>query len=174
MPGFLHQKRKPFLSRLVQHESPDYVAFDRRDLSDFDWLPKLKVTKRRVIAANAGTVTPKQAAEYFHHLPIIEFGKGNYDDWLRIGMAMHYATGGEAKDEWLAWCAGDPEYDDDDSQDEAGFKWDSFSLEREGAVTVGTLDWYGKKHDVPERVLDKIKFSAPFEDDLELVDELEW
>jgi hypothetical protein len=173
MPGFLHQKRKPFLSRVVQHKGPDYVSFDRRDLSDFDWLPKLKVAERRHIKANGGTVTCKSASEYFHNLPITEFGKGNYDDWLRIGMAMHHATGGEAKEEWLAWCAGDPEYDDDDSQDEAGFKWDSFSLEREGAVTVGTLDWYGKKHGVPERILDKIKFSAPFEDDLELADELE-
>lgn len=157
MPGFLHQKRKPFLSRIVQHESPDFVSFDRRDLSDFDWLPRLKVAERRRIKANAGTVTCKNAAEYFNHLPITEFGKGNYDAWLRVGMAMHYATGGEAKEEWLAWCAGDPEYDDDDSQNEAGFKWDSFSLEREGAVTIGTLDWYGKKFDVPARVLRQIK-----------------
>lgn len=173
LPGFIHQKRKPFLSRLVQHESPDYVAFDRRDLEDFDWLPKLKVPERRRLSANGGTVTSRNAKEYFDHLPITKFGKGRYGDWLRIGMAMHHATGGDARQEWMAWCAGDPEYNDDDAQDEAGYKWDGFSLERDRTVTVGTLDWYGKKYGVPERVLDKIKFSAPFEDDLELADELE-
>ena len=173
MPGFLHQKRKPFLSRIVQHESPDYVSFDRRDLSDFDWLPKLKVAERGRIKANGGTVTCANAAEYFHQLPIAKFGKGNYDDWLRVGMAMHYATGGAAKEEWLAWCAGDVEYDDDDTQTEIGFKWDGFGADRDGVVTVGTLDWYGKKYGIPERILDKIKFSAPVEDDVELEDDLE-
>lgn len=173
LPGFLHQKRKPFLSRLVQYENPDCVEFDRRDLSDFDWLPQLKLPERRPISVNGGTVTSKNAKEYFDHLPITKFGKGSYGEWLRIGMAMHHATAGNAREEWLAWCSGDREYDDEDSQEEAGFKWDGFSLERQGAVTIGTLDWYGKNYGVPERVLDKIKFSAPFEDDWELADELE-
>lgn len=167
LPGFLHQKRKPFRSRIIESADPAFVAFDRLTLADFDWLPELPEPEKPA-RSNGGTVSCKTMAQYFAHLPAVEFGSGKYDDWLRVGMASHFATGGQAIDEWLAWCASDPEFEDDDSQETAAAKWDGFSLERASAVTIGTLDYYGKMHDVPEAILNRVKFNMAdaFADDL--------
>jgi hypothetical protein len=162
LPGFLHSKRKPFRSRIIQ--CADTV--DRLSLADFDWLPEIPAPERPA-RSNGGTVSCETMAQYFAHLPATEFGEGRYSDWLRVGMAAHFASGGEAIDEWLKWCRSDESFDSDDAQETAAAKWDGFSLERASAVTIGTLIYYGEMYDVPSRILGKLKFGpVGFDDEL--------
>lgn len=170
LPGFAHQKQKPFRSRLIRCKD----SAKRLPLSAFDWLPPLP-TPKKTKRSESGTVPCDLAARYFEHLPAEKFGHDRYRDWLRIGMAMHHATGGEALNEWVTWCASDPEFADDDSQETAAAKWDSFGLERESAVTVGTLVHYGEAYDVPDWIIGELKFgkinaAEDFADDLDLVE----
>lgn len=71
-----------------------------------------------------------------------DFGAGGKyaDEWLDIAMAAHEATGGEALDDWLAWCAKDPQYGDGASEMNA-YRWDSFDSTNRGsdAITYKTL-----------------------------------
>jgi hypothetical protein len=151
LPGFMHQKQTPFRSTLLKCE-----AGTRLRLSAFDWLPPLPKPKKG--NGESGTVSCELAARYFEHLPANKFGHDKYDDWLRIGMAMHHATGGEARDGWLAWCASDPEFNDDESQAIAEAKWESFGFDRQSAVTVGTLVHFGELFNVPDEIISELKF----------------
>jgi hypothetical protein len=158
LPGFLHQKRKPFRSRIIEHADPAEVEFGRLDFSDFDWLPPLPERERTAHEDDGHTITCEQLAEFFAHLPAHGFGGGEsqYADWLKVGMAAHKATGGLGVDEWLAWCATDPRYNDDDSQEIAADKWLGFDSDRESGVGVGTLYHFGKLHGVPLAILAKL------------------
>lgn len=156
VPGFLHQKADPFQSCIVKHRDAE---FDRHELSHFEFLNPLPPRKERPeLKREFGSVSCAVAKEYFDHLPASEFSKGRYNDWVRVGMAMHFATAGEAAEEWVEWCASDPIFCNSLDQDTASSTWDGFELDKEDPVTVGTLIHYGELHGVPEDVLDKLKF----------------
>lgn len=72
-----------------------------------------------------------------------DFGAGgkHHEEWLNIAMAVHHGAGGddEAKDIWLAWCAGDEQYGDEAS-DMNERRWDSFDASSgSDAITYKTL-----------------------------------
>lgn len=58
----------------------------------------------------------------------------DYADWVRIGMALHHASGGTAFDVWDRWSSQSAKY----SPDEMQTKWHSFG-NSPTSVTMGTL-----------------------------------
>lgn len=91
--------------------------------------PKAKSTATRGRAAVASAATSAQVAEL---LRWIDPGPLHYDDWLRVGMALHEA--GEPIDTWESWSSRSPKHDESDMQR----RWDSFGRTSSG-LTVGTL-----------------------------------
>ncbi|MCK4960815.1 MAG: PriCT-2 domain-containing protein, partial [Planctomycetes bacterium] len=63
----------------------------------------------------------------------------NYDEWLKIGMAVHAACDGDPEgcELFEKWSTSDPSYYD--ATEAARTKWESFSSERDSGVTVATL-----------------------------------
>ena len=89
-------------------------------------------------ASTGGEYTREQIAVMLPRLSPEEFRE--QDKWLSVMMATHHATGGAARDEFIAWSTSDPPYADD--ADIIGIRWDSLCTEKEGAVTFGTLRHY--------------------------------
>jgi hypothetical protein len=58
----------------------------------------------------------------------------DYDTWIRIGMAIHHATGGSGFDLWDTWSATSDKYDPKPMET----KWHSFGRSA-NVVTLGTL-----------------------------------
>jgi hypothetical protein len=58
----------------------------------------------------------------------------DHDRWLKLMMAVHHASAGEAREEFVAWCTRDPLYADD--APEVAYRWDSL---RGHGVGLGTL-----------------------------------
>jgi len=100
---------------------------------------------RRPPAAQAGadggaTHSPDDAAAILARLDASDWrGGGPGGDWFNLMCALHHMTAGAARDEFVAWCAGDPEYAEAGA--EVGYRWDSLSREGAGGrpVTAGTL-----------------------------------
>lgn len=61
----------------------------------------------------------------------------DHDNWLRIMMACHHASGGEARESFIAWSVADPEYAD--AAEMIGARWDSLHQERSDGITAATL-----------------------------------
>lgn len=157
LAGFLHQKAKPFRSRIVEHVDPEELEFGRLDLSAFDWLPPLPEREAKG-EGDGDTITTEQLAALFDAMPADRFA--TYADWLKIGMAAHKATDGEGLEVWQVWCATNSAFDDADSQDECEAKWDTFDSARGEGVGIGTLRFEAEKAGVPKDVLNRI-FSGP-------------
>ena len=101
-----------------------------------------------------------------------------YDDWHRLGMAVHAASRGQAREEWIEWCAGDPSYASDRYR--VGRHWDSWdwpdgNVTSTGAsqpITYRTLGQIAGAHKVkiPAAVTDRLTqrdFPADMPDELE-------
>ena len=79
-------------------------------------------------------------AEIKGHLDHIPADKHqNYEDWLRIGMAVHAACEGDPEgcELFVNWSTSDPSYFD--AEDSARAKWASFNESRDQGVTAATL-----------------------------------
>lgn len=78
------------------------------------------------------TPSRETVAEALAHIPNDDIP---YDDWIRVGLALHAALGTQARDLWEDWSA-------QSNKNEAAFtagKWDTFADVRR--ITVGTLFW---------------------------------
>ena len=61
----------------------------------------------------------------------------DHDAWLQLMMAAHHASGGEAREEFIAWSTGDSMYAADDWC--IGRRWDSLHSDRETSITARTF-----------------------------------
>ena len=93
-------------------------------------------------ASEGGEHDQEEIAEMLEHIdPTVFADGGDVDgiDWLKFMMAIHHASGGEARDEFIEWSTRDPKYADDGWI--IGRRWDS--LHRKGPdgfeVTRNTL-----------------------------------
>ncbi len=87
-----------------------------------------------------GSLTPAQLTphELTEMLTVLDPTKfRNYDDWLKLMMACHHATGGEGVEEFASWSARDPNYASRAA--ETRKTWGSLNCNRSDGVTVGTL-----------------------------------
>lgn len=93
--------------------------------------PKPK-PQRRPARGRAAVASRATSAQIEELLRWIDPAPLHYDDWLRVGMALHDA--GEPLDTWESWSARSPKHDDSDMQR----RWESFGRTSAG-VTLGTL-----------------------------------
>jgi hypothetical protein len=79
----------------------------------------------------------------------------DYEDWIRVGMAVHHITNGEGFEAWDDWSQSGDKYDASIMM----FKWDSFGKSN-NIVTEATLFHIAKEHGyipsigIPEVVLE--------------------
>ncbi|KIZ47844.1 hypothetical protein OO17_02185 [Rhodopseudomonas palustris] len=148
LPGFVHQKAKPFRSRIVwiDHFAAPFT------LDDFDViLPPLPKRRIGIGDSGVGLIDAKRAALLFEHYPV-EAIAGNAA-WQRFAMALHSAcNGNEAVAElFFKFCMQDSAYDDDDDARNR-MRWDSFHAERDGGLTIGTLKRLCTENRIPGAV----------------------
>jgi hypothetical protein len=90
----------------------------------------------RLSATETGDVTPEQLADMLEALTPIAFSE--HAKWLELMMACHHATGGDGREEFIAWSTSDPVYSSHGH--EIGRRWDSLHSDRAGRkVTQRTL-----------------------------------
>lgn len=88
----------------------------------------------RASSAEAGEVEAERLAEMLSGLNAEDYR--DHDRWLELMMACHHATGGAAREEFIAWSTSDASYSD--HADLIGRRWDSLQTDRKG-FTVRTL-----------------------------------
>jgi hypothetical protein len=99
-----------------------------------DAISKQVKTIRKV---TSGEVSCELLEEMLDCLDPTDYGKGNREKWLKLGMACHHATSGEGRQVFVEWSARDGDFADDAEQVHKA--WDSFDAERQGGVTADTL-----------------------------------
>jgi len=87
-------------------------------------------------ASGGGQYTQEQIARALEALDPTEFR--DHDTWLRLMMACHHASDGDARHEFIEWSTMDPSYAHD--ADIIGRRWDSLHGEKAGAITYRTLN----------------------------------
>ena len=110
VPGFLHQKGEPFISKLLQADAGTYTVAEIRQAFQFS-----KPQPAKPSAAVATVATPADIAALIERLRgALKFLKA--DDrakWLEYGWAIGRATGQapEGFALWLEWAQQSPEHD---------------------------------------------------------------
>ncbi|WFU16434.1 DNA-primase RepB domain-containing protein [Bradyrhizobium sp. CB3481] len=136
LPGFLHQKSKPFVSRTVLvNLMPRCFDFEEYTLDDFKFLPKLP---KRSTSRVPGTLGVASAKLLFKHYPVSAL-KGNAA-WQTFAMALHAACGGceEVAELFFEYCMTDDSYDINDDANNR-LRWDSFTADKPDGLTIATL-----------------------------------
>ena len=86
--------------------------------------------------AEAGEYSPEQVEALLAGLEPEDYR--DHAKWFELMMACHHASGGEAREEFIAWSTSDPDYADHALN--IGRRWDSLHADDKGKrVTVKTL-----------------------------------
>jgi hypothetical protein len=83
-----------------------------------------------------GQYSQEKIAECLEALDVTEFR--DHDDWLRLMMACHHASGGDARQEFVEWSASDPRFAAE--AEGVGRRWDSLHADRNDGITYRTLN----------------------------------
>jgi hypothetical protein len=86
----------------------------------------------------AGQHTPEEITQLLNGLDVVRY-RGQFESWFRVMAAAHAGSNGAAREEFIAWCIGDPEYANDDEK--IGGLWDGLDAERANGITIRTLYW---------------------------------
>ena len=97
-----------------------------------------------------GEYTPEQIETMLETLDPALFDSN--ESWEPLMMSVHQASNGQAREEFIAWSTGDPEYSDDAEQ--IGIRWDSLSISKDGSKRGGgtlrqLVIQYGDKDTIP-------------------------
>lgn len=118
----------------IAYGSPDDI-----DMVPDALLEMLRVPERHRADLGGKTVDVNELelAEMLAYVPNNDL---EYDEWIKIGMALHHATGGAAFNLWDRWSQQSAKYDDTSMQ----YKWHSFGRSA-NPVTLGTLVHYAER-----------------------------
>jgi hypothetical protein len=89
-------------------------------------------THRAKIDAQWVDISDDELLDMLRHIP--NEGGVDYEQWIRIGMALHHATSGTGYELWRAWSATSGKHDETHMEG----KWHSFGKSA-NPVTIGTL-----------------------------------
>ena len=166
MPGFYHQKGKPFrVKSLLENEFEP-----TRKLSDFEFLPALPKRDSAMTTVGAGTLDSDKAELLFGDDGALDPTKfGTNDKWIQLAMATHAAYGGDphVRDLFLEFCKRDPNFSSDK---EAEGRWESLGLKKRRLLGVGTLFKICRDHKVDDAILHAV-FIGSAADDFEGFDD---
>jgi len=93
---------------------------------------------RAQIDAQWVDVSDSELADMLAH--VVNDSGTDYETWIRVGMALHHATGGTGFDMWVAWSQRSPKH----CIDSMDYKWQSFG-KSSNPVTLGTLVHYAQQ-----------------------------
>jgi hypothetical protein len=79
-----------------------------------------------------GKMSLADLTELLEKIPVKDL---SFDEWLRVGMALHHDRGEDGKELWNEWSAGDPDRYDIRA---IHSHWDTFDGDRVNGVTIGT------------------------------------
>lgn len=137
-PGSIH----PDTGRLYTLNMPySSLRWRSRQLAPQGLMDLLKKPERPPYTGKGGNIDCDQLAELLKLLDAADFGKGgkHHEQWLDIAMACHHGTEGEGFQQWLDWCATDPQYGDEGRVLNMA-RWESFDSSRtDEIVTYRTL-----------------------------------
>lgn len=160
--GFGNQFILPMAGKSVPLQPSSLMLMSRADASTMIWpvSPSVPIEQKPERPVNVRVAAP-DLDKLREILSFLDPNTG-YDEWLKIGMAIHYETNGsdEGLDLWDEWSnqegANYPGYD------KLKEKWKSFQANRVRPVTIGTLislaRQKGMKEDAP--VLDQADHSG--------------
>lgn len=123
-----------------KHPNGNYYKWDTNgiELWEAPTVPKklLKLLKREVQGkqAEAGVLSNYELEKLLNQLPITDY-KDN-DSWFRVLCGAHHGTNGGGIEEFLDWCMGDPDFEDDIHL--IRLRWESLS-NKTNAISVSTL-----------------------------------
>jgi len=117
----------------IAYGSPDEIDDVPAALLDMLRVPE---RHRADLGGKIVDVNDAELAEMLSHVR----GYDDYEVWVKIGMALHHATGGAAFDLWDQWSQQSSKYD----TEEMGTKWHSFGRSA-NPVTLGTLVHYAEE-----------------------------
>lgn len=125
IPGCIHPETK-------RHYSWNFFSPSKPGMIP-DWLETSLLYYQK--SDNDDIILPLEIIkECLSYIPIKDFR--DYNDWLRIGMSIHSASGGdpEAEQLWIDWSTSDPLYANAEKSAEG--KWESF---KNTGITANTL-----------------------------------
>lgn len=150
LAGFGHQKSKLFISRIYQlNEFEPSLT-----LADFDsFLPKLPKRRAPSGSNSVGVIDAKAARLLFQHLDVTALN-GN-DAWLDFAMALHSSCDGDSEvaELFFEFCMSDSNYANDGDDALNRSRWNSFTADKEGGKTVGTLKKICRSNGIPGDVM---------------------
>lgn len=117
----------------IAYGSPDDIDMVPEALLDMLRVPE---RHRADLGGKIVDVNDAELAEMLSHVR----GYDDYEVWVKIGMALHHATGGAAFDLWDRWSQQSAKYD----TEEMDTKWHSFGRSA-NPVTLGTLMHYAEE-----------------------------
>jgi hypothetical protein len=89
-------------------------------------------------STGGGQYSQEQIAATLEKLDVTKFQ--DHDQWLRLMMACHHASNGDARSEFLEWSTQDPAFAND--AEIIGRRWDSLHKNKMDGITVLTLNKY--------------------------------
>ena len=118
-------------------ESPTLSDVGAQEVSDA-LLALLRHPLPRTGGAEGAGVSLEELEELLTFLPAQEYS--DHDEWLRIMMACHHASGGIGREVFVDWSATDERYMDHGG--DVGARWDSLSREPPGRIPVTAATLY--------------------------------
>lgn len=160
LPGFMHRKGVPFLTRVVTLPPEGAARYTAEQI--YKHFPPLALTDASDVHDNTthrGLLTAQRLAIFLSALDPSRFQ--DHDRWFRLMTVCHLLTDGEGEQAFVDWSTGDPKYANDGRL--IGKRWRS--LGRDGgsmstaATLVHVLNEEGKA-DVARRLTDTLDHVA--------------
>lgn len=129
-PGSMHSSGTAYQ---IAYGSPDDIDMVPAKLLDMLRVPE---RHRADLGGKTVDVNELELAEMLSHIRDYD----DYEVWVKIGMALHHATGGSAFDLWDRWSQQSLKY----NSESMATKWHSFGRSA-NPVTLGTLVHYAEQ-----------------------------
>lgn len=170
-PGveFKSHKRQVVAAGSIHPETHEYYLHDPETppLSD-PLMPAppvlirmIKQPQRDHAVTGSGQATAAQMHNVYESLEAEAFGE--HDDWLRLMMACHFATGGDGRAEFIEWSISDPKFQND--AEIIGRRWDSLHTDRDSEITTLTLNHILREHKASNAQVPAIRAKDEFDDE---------
>ena len=132
-----------------RHPNGSYYRFSKKHPRIEDGLPDAPPALLQAIqrpdnfaATGGGVINSYEVATVLKRLDPDDFA--DQDKWFKLLCAVHHASAGDARTEFIDWSIKGDGYGD--YEDDIGARWDSLDPTKPGAITVATLNRFLREH----------------------------